>query len=77
MRARVLRHSRVEPERQRFGWSSQREPMLAGMMRPHLTQVFIIYAGRFGTFVDTGTDLLPAPVGPGILAIRPSSLSVI
>jgi len=74
MRARVLRHSRVEPERQRFGWSSQREPMLAGMMRPHLTQVFIIYAGRFGTFVDTGTAFEPLPVGAGIFGISRSFL---
>jgi hypothetical protein len=38
----VLRHSRVEPERQRFGCSEQREPMLAGMILPHLMQVFHI-----------------------------------
>jgi hypothetical protein len=41
MRSLVLRHSRVEPERQRFGCSAQREPILAGMMRPHLMQVRI------------------------------------
>jgi hypothetical protein len=34
MRSLVLRHSRVEPERQRFGWSAQREPW-PSKMRPH------------------------------------------
>jgi hypothetical protein len=42
MRSLALRHSLVEPERQRFGCSSQREPMLAGMIFPHLIQVFHI-----------------------------------
>jgi hypothetical protein len=32
------RQPRVEPERQRLGCSSQREHMLAEMMRPHLMQ---------------------------------------
>jgi hypothetical protein len=42
MRSLVFRHSRVEPERQRFGWSAQREPMLAGMIFPHLMHVLNI-----------------------------------
>jgi len=43
MRSFVVRHSRVEPERQRFGCSAQWEPMLAGMIFPHLMQVFSIH----------------------------------
>jgi hypothetical protein len=41
MRSLVLRHSRVEPERQRVECSAQREPMLAGMILPHLMQARI------------------------------------
>jgi hypothetical protein len=42
IRALVFFHSLVEPERQRFGCSAQREPMLAGMIFPHLMHVLNI-----------------------------------
>jgi hypothetical protein len=41
------------------------------MMRPQMQARLTIqdHAGRFGTFVDTGTAFEPLPVGGGIFGI--------